>query len=181
MVLERDKGDRDTRVAAEPELEGDVERLRRRAGTRKTRLRDFRGRARGIKRNTATRLEERKVVRVANERVKSSDRTGLRRELRPDLHPVTVLAIDALTTDFNLNLLHEAVTDVVHPAERRRRIRRAAARRVARNLGENDLNVRLVHEVRVTVDYRCDALVEVRLSVECNFNGFYGEVRVALV
>jgi hypothetical protein len=56
-------------------------------------------------------------VRLADDGIQRGNVTRLRRELGPDLHPVTVLAINALTTDFNLNLLDEAVTNVVEPAE----------------------------------------------------------------
>jgi len=65
------------------------------------------------------------------------------------------------------------VADVVEPAEA------LGTRQV--NLGEYNLDVRLVHQVGVTVDDGRYALVEVRLAVEGNLNGLYGEVRVALV
>jgi len=177
VVLERNERDGNTRVAAEPELEGDVERLRRRARTRQAGLRRLRRRARRIERKTRLALEEDKVVRVTDDRVEGRNRASLRRELRPDLHPVTVLAVNALATNLNLNLLDEAVTDVVHPAESLHVDVRAAER----NLGENNLNVRLVHQVRVTVDDRRDALVEVRLTVERHLNRLHRKVRVALL
>jgi len=58
-------------------------------------------------------------VGVSDYSVQRSYRTSLRGELGPDLHPVAVLTIDALATDFNLHLLDEAVADVVEPAETR--------------------------------------------------------------
>jgi len=112
-------------------------------------------------------------VRVAQHGVEYGDVTGIRRQLRPDLHPVAVLAVNALTTDLQLDLVDQAVADVVEPAEA------LGARQV--NLGEYYLDVRLVHQVGVTVDDSRYALVEVRLAVEGNLNGLHGEVRVALV
>jgi len=177
VVLERDERDGNTRVAAEPELERDVERLRRRTRTRQARLRRLRRGARRIERETVGALEEDEVVRVADDRVERRNRASLRRELRPDLHPVTVLAVNALSADLNLNLLDEAVTDVVDPAERVN----VDATVSELDLRENNLDVRLVHEVSVTVDDRRDTLVEVGLAVERNLDGLHSEVCVALV
>jgi len=113
-------------------------------------------------------------VRVANDRVEHLDVTRIRRELRPDLHPVTILAVNALTTDLKLDLLDEAVTNVAEPAET------CTARR-KRYLGENDLDIRLVHEIGVTVNYSRYTLVKVSLAVKRHLNGLDSEVRVALV
>ena len=173
VVLERNERDGYTRVAAEPELERNVERLGRRALARDARDRRLRRRARCIKRNARTTLHEDKVVRVTNDRVKHLDVTGIRRELRPDLHPVTILAINALTTDLKLNLLDEAVTNIAEPAETR------TARKL--NLGQHNLDIRLVHEIGVTVNDGRNTLVKVGLTVERYLNGLNREVRVALV
>ena len=182
VVLEGDEGDRKTRVTAEPELEGDVEGLGRGARARNAGDGGLRGRASGIKSKTAAALEEDEVVGVADEGVKGLDGTGLSRELSPDLHPVTILTIDALAADFNLNLLDEAVADVVEPAETRSRTSEAADTAAANgHLREDNLNVGLVHKIGVTVDDSRDTLVKVSLTVEGNLNGLHGEVGVALV
>ena len=115
---------------------------------------------------------------VADHVLKSSDGTRILGELGPDLHPVTVLAINALTTDLKLNHLDEPVADVVEPAEA------AEVGRPGRgevHSGENHLHVGAVHQVRIAVDDGSHALVEVRLAVEGYLNRLYGEVRVALV
>ena len=173
VVLEGNERDSNTRIAAEPELERDVERLRRRTVAANTRRGRLARRARGIKGNTRRILDKGKVRRVTDHRVERTDRTRLRGELRPDLHPVTILAIDTLATDLNLNLLDEAVTNVVNPAEGRTRL--------AVNLRENDLDVRLVHKIGVTVDDSRNTTIEISLAVERHLNRLDGEVRVALV
>ena len=38
-------------------------------------------------------------------------------QLRPDLEPVTGLAVDTLSTDLNLHLADQVVTHIVHPTE----------------------------------------------------------------
>jgi hypothetical protein len=43
------------------------------------------------------------------------------------------------------------------------------------------LNVRAIHQVRITVDDCSHALVEVSLAVEGDLNGLHGEVSVTLV
>jgi len=91
------------------------------------------------------------------------------------LHPVAILAVDALATNFNLNLVDKTVTNIAHPAET------VSGRITKTNLGENNLNIRLVHKVSVTVDHSRYTLVEVSLTVERHLNGLHGEVRVALV
>ena len=123
-------------------------------------------------------------MRVADDGVQRLHRARIGRELGPDLHPVTILAVNALTANLHLNLLDEAVTDVVEPAESR--VGRVGAERTSAahrqvNLGEHNLNVRLVHQIRVTVDDGSHALVKVGLTVEGDFNGLHREVRMALV
>jgi hypothetical protein len=113
---------------------------------------------------------------VTDDRIKSTNGTGICGKLGPDLHPVTILTINTLTTNFNLNLLDESVANVVEPAEALR-----SASSTAGYLRENNLNVCLVHEICVTVDDCSHTLVEICLTVERHFNRLYREVGVTLV
>jgi len=67
------------------------------------------------------------------------------------------------------------VTNVVHPAE----TRSGSCRYV--HLGQNNLEVSLVHQISVTVNYGSDTLVEISLAVKGNLDGLHCKVRVALV
>ena len=177
VVLERDERDRQTRVAAEPELQRDVKRLGGRAGTGRARVRQLGAGARRVERVTLAVLHEHQVVRVANHVIETADRARVLGQLRPDLHPVAILTVDALTANLELHHLDQAVTDVVQPTET------LDARVVARaevNRRQNHLHVRAVHQVGIAVDDRRHTLVEVRLSVERNLNGLHREVGVAL-
>jgi len=175
VVLQGDERDRQAGVAAVPELERDVQRLEGRAGTGQARVRGLRGGARGVQGDTRAVLEEDEVGAVAHHVVERHLGAQRLRELGPDLHPVTVLAIDARTTDLDLHLLDEAVTDVVEPAE-------AGVDVGAKgDLGQRHLDVRAVHQVGVTGDDGRDAAAEVGLAVERHLNRLHGEVRVALV
>jgi len=65
VVLERNERDRHTRVAAEPELEGDVQRLGGRARAGDARDRRLGRRARRIQGQARRALHQHEVVRVA--------------------------------------------------------------------------------------------------------------------
>ena len=177
VVLESNQRDRQTRVAAEPELERDVERLRRGARTRGARVRQLRARARRIQLVALAVLHQHQVVGVADHVVEGLDRARVLRQLGPDLHPVTILAVNTLTANLELDRLDEAVTDVVEPAEavQRGRDRDQVDRR------QHNLDIRAVHQVGVTVDDGRHALVEVGLSVERHLDGLHGEVGMTLV
>jgi len=177
VVLERDERDRQARVTAEPKLQRDVERTRRRARAGGARVRQLRASARGVQLVALGVLHQHQVVGVADHVVQRLDRARILGELSPDLHPVAILTVNALAADLELNRLDETVADEVEPAEAAhgRRVRDQVHRR------QNHLDVRAVHQISVTVDDRRNTLVEVRLAVEGHLNGLHSEVRVALV
>ncbi len=177
VVLEGDQGDREAGVAAEPELEGDVEGLGGGSRAGRARVGELSTRARSIKSIALGVLGEDEVVGVADHVIEGGDGTRILSELGPDLHPVTVLAINALTADLELHNLDEPVADVVEPAEAGEAGRRGGEI----HGGENNLHVGAVHQVRIAVDDGSHALVEVSLSVEGDLNGLHGEVGVPLV
>ena len=177
VVLEGDEGDREARVAAEPELEGDVEGLGRGARAGRAGVGELRAGAGGIELVALAVLHEDEVVGVADDVIESGNGTRILGELGPDLHPVTILAVDALATNLELNHLDEAVADVVEPAEA---VQVGGAGHEVDG-GEDNLDVGAVHQVRIAVDDGSDTLVEVGLAVEGDLDGLHGEVGVALV
>jgi len=117
VVLERNERDRKTRVATEPELERNVESSRWGACTGSARVGELRTSARGIQSITPPVLHEDEIVGVTDhvvERLSCADILG---QLGPDLHPVAILSVNALTANLELNRLDETVTDVVEPSE----------------------------------------------------------------
>ena len=177
VVLEGDQRERKTRVAAEPELERDVESVLRRA------LADLVGcvrLARGavIIAILATLGDEVGELRyVANHLGIASLLARLLGKLVPDVEPLSVVLVDALTTDLELDLLDEVVTDPVEPAELRTR----AVGCGERCLGESRLEVHAVDQVTVALNRACDRLAKARGSVERVLDGLHGEVSVAAV
>ena len=177
VVLERNERQRQTRVAVEPELERDVQRVLRRA------VADLLGgvglaRAAGVV-AALTALDEqvRQGRHVANHLGVARLETRLLRELVPDLEPVTVVLVDLLTADLDVDVVDQVVANPVEPAELRTR----AVRRLERDLGERALEVDAVDQIAVAADRALHLLAEVRRAVERLLNRLHGEVRVAAV
>jgi len=174
VVLEGDQRDGQAGVAAVPELQGDVQRLERGAGTGQARVGGLRRGTRGVQGDTSGILQQHQVGGVAYhvvERHLGAEGLG---QLRPDLHPVAVLAVNTGAADLDLDLLDQAVADVVQPAE-------AGVRDRQVDLGQRNLDVRAVHQISVAANDSRDTAAEVSLAVEGHLNRLHGEVGVTLV
>ena len=177
VVLEGDQGERKARVAAEPELEGDVERVGRRAVHLLVRRVGLATRALIVAGLTTLDEEVRQDGHIANHLGVAGLLARLLRELIPDVHPVTVVLVDALATDLNLDGLDKVVANPVEPAELGTR----AIRGLERHRGERGLEVHAVDQITVALDRARHALAEARGAVERVLDGLHGEVRVAAV
>jgi hypothetical protein len=98
-------------------------------------------------------------------------------KLIPDVHPVTVLTVDALSTNLNLNLGNKLLTDEVQPAG----IYTSGGVHGLVNLRKSDLKIGAVGKVTVSADCAGYATAEVSLTRECLLNGLHCEVCVASV
>jgi hypothetical protein len=177
VVLEGDQRKSKTRVAAEPELEGDVESVLRGA------LADLVG-AVGLTSNAviiailATLGDQvGELGNVTNHLGVTSLLARLLGELIPDVEPLTIMLIDTLTADLELNLLDEVVTRPVQPTELGTR----AIRSGDGHLREGSLEVHAVDQVTVTLDSAGNSLAKARGTVEGVLDGLHGEVSVATV
>jgi len=177
VVLQGNQRQRQTRVAAEPELERDVQGVHR--GARGDDL----GRQRlatvavVVARRAALVQEVRELGDVADHLRIAGLLARLLGKLVPDVHPVTVLLVNALTTNLNLNVLDEVVADPVEPTELRAR----AVRRLQGDLRQGGLQVHAVNQITVALDRAGDLLAEVRGAVERVLNRLHGEVGVTTV
>ena len=180
VVLEGNQGEGKSRVPAEPELEGHVERGLRKGVAGSANLG---GRARGSAgaRNTGEgRVRDvGELGGVSNHLEVSTLLLGGERDLVPDVHPVSVLAINALSADLNLNLGDELLADEVHPAGINGSGSTGSHRLV--DLGEGDLEVGAVSKISVAGDRARHAASEVSLSGEGLLDGLHREVGVAPV
>jgi hypothetical protein len=85
------------------------------------------------------------------------------------MHPVTILAIDALTTDFNFNLRNELFTGKVEPTGINTRTGGVVLHALI-DFGESDLKVSAVCKIAVAADSASDTTTEICLSVESLFD-----------
>ena len=162
VVLESDERESKARVAIEPELEGDIERVLRGAHERLV------GRV-GLAAGTVVvavlaTLDEKicELGDIANHLGIAGLLARLLRELIPDLEPVTIVLIDTLATDLELDVLDKIVADPVEPAELGTR----AVRREELNLGERGLEVDAVDQVAVALDRACNLAAEAGRAVK---------------
>jgi hypothetical protein len=95
------------------------------------------------------------------------------------VHPVAVLAVNALATDLNLNLRHELLTGEVKPTGINTVL--SGGLHLLVDLGESDLQVSAVRQITVAGNGASDTATEVSLAVESLLNGLHGKVGVALV
>jgi hypothetical protein len=95
------------------------------------------------------------------------------------VHPITVLAINALATDLNLNLGDDLLAGEVQPTGIDAVLRRGLHLLV--DLGESDLQVGAVSQITVAGNGASDTATKISLAVEGLLNGLHGKVGVALV
>ena len=117
VVLKGNQGESQTRVAAEPELQRDVQSVHRGAAGN-----DFGGEgltaiAIIVAAGAALVQQVGEFRDVADHLGITSLFTSLLGEFVPDVEPVTILLVNALTTNFDFNVIDEVVTDPVEPTE----------------------------------------------------------------
>ena len=160
VVLESDEGQGKTRVAVEPEAEGDVQHLRT------TVARDQRGPG-------TTRRATEQLVRLA-------DLVHRGRQALPQIPPLAVVTVNDLSTNLHLNLLEQEVAEAAHTA--RGPVDVLAGTRHSRpRVGQRHLEIRAVDKVSVAVHDGHHALAILGRAREVDTHGLHGEIGVTLV
>jgi hypothetical protein len=114
VVLESDQRKGKAGVAAEPEKKGNVESGLREGVTGGTDLVGATGGGTGASNGGECGISDvGKLGGVTNQLEVATLVLGGHRELVPDVHPVTILAVNALATDLNLNLGDKLLTDEI--------------------------------------------------------------------
>ena len=177
VVLQGNQRESQARVAAEPELQRDVQSVRRGA---------VQGLVGGVGLTasavivTALATLNQQVGQgrhVANHLGITGLLSSLLGELIPDVQPVSVVLVNALATDFELNTLNQVVSNPVQPAELSTR----AVSSLENNRGKGGLQVHAVDQVTITLDRARNTLAEARRAVERVLNGLHGKVGVTPV
>ncbi len=117
VVLESDQRESQTRVAAEPELERDVESVFRSAAEEFTRGVRFTASAIIVAIFTTLYDQVGQLRNITNHLGITGLFTRFLGEFVPDVEPVTIVLIDTLTTDLEFNIVDQVVTYPVEPTE----------------------------------------------------------------
>ena len=179
VVLKGNEGKGKTGVAAVPELEGDIEGGLRKSIAGSAHLAGGGGLARTVN------IVERRVSNVSqlggvsNHGKVAGALVNREGQLVPDVHPITVLAINALATDLDLDLRDDLLTGEVKPTGLHTVL--VGALHVLVDLGESNLKVSAVSQITVAGDSAGHTATEIGLAVESLLNGLHGKVGVTLV
>ena len=180
VVLESNEGKGKAGVAVEPELEGHVEGGLRESLAGGAHLGGATGgSARARDSGEGGVADVGKGGGVADHLEVTTLLLGRERKLVPDVEPITVLAVNALATNLNLNLGDDLLTDEVEPTSPDTLA--TSGVHVLVDLGEHELEVRAVAKITVAADRAGNAATEVGLARESLLNRLHGEVGVAAV
>ena len=120
---------------------------------------------------------------VANHLAVAALLLGRHGKLVPDVHPVTILAIDALATNLNLDLGNHLLAGEIQPAGIDTVVCGAVSGGVELlvNLRKSNLEIRAVGKIAVSGDRASHTAAEIGLAVESLFNRLHGKVSMAAV
>ena len=179
VVLESNEGESKPGVLAEPELERNVEGGLGEGVTRSANLAGSVGLARTVHRRERGIGKVGELGGVADHGPVTLLLGSVDGELVPDVHPVAVVAINALAANLYLNLGDELLTGEVKPPSIDTLVGRAG--KLLANLGKGYLKNGGVGKISVTGDGAGDTPSEISLAIEGLLNGLHGEVGVAPV
>jgi len=178
VVLEGNQRQSQTGVSAEPEEEGDVEGGLRESFAGSANLAGAGGGStRAVDVGEGRVSDVGKLSGVANHLVITSLLLSRHCELIPDVHPVTILAVNSLASNLNLDLSNELLTGVIQPTG----IDTVSGVHGLVNLGESNLDIGAVSQISVSGDGAGHTATKVSLTVEGLLDGLHGEVGVASV
>ena len=182
VVLQSNKRQSQTRVGAKPKLEGHVEGGLRKSIAGSAHLAGSQRVARSIHLGERGVCDKGELSGVSNHLEVSALLLGGHCQLVPDMHPVTILTIDTLSSNFHLNLGDQLLTREVQPAgvdTTTQGGRRDTHKLV--NLGESNLQVGAVSQITIAADGALHAATEVSLTIEGLLNALNSKVGVSAV
>jgi hypothetical protein len=176
VVLKGDQRERKSRVTAEPELKWDIEGGLRKSVSGSANLRRSSGSStRSVDVGEGRFGDVGELGGVSNHLVVTTLLFGRKGHLVPDVHPVTILAVNSLTSNLDLDLGDELLSNIIQPAGI------DVSSHLLVNLRESNLKVGPVSKVSVSGDSACNTATEVGLTRESLFDRFHGEIGMASV
>jgi hypothetical protein len=179
VILESDEGKSKTGVAAIPELKGDIQSSLGESIAGGANLTRSVSLARTIDRIERGIGDEGKLSGVADHSIVTSLLVNRKSQVVPDVHPVTILAINTLTTDLNLNLRNQLLTGEIEPTGINTVLRSALHRLV--DLGESNLKVSAVSQITITRDGAGHTATKIGLTVKSLLDRLHRKVSVTFV
>ena len=179
VVLKSDEGKGKTGVTAVPELKGHIEGSLGEsiAGSANlTRGVSLAGTIDGVERGIS---DEGQLGGVADHSIVTGLLVNGKSKIVPDVHPVTILAINALTTDLDLNLRNQLLTGEIEPTGINTVLGSALHGLV--NLGESNLKVSAVSQITITRNGAGYTTTEIGLTVKSLLDRLHCEVSVTFV
>ena len=181
VVLESNEGEGKAGGAAKPELKGDVQGGLRESIAGSTNLTGPTGsgaRTRDVGEGGVGDVG--KLGGVTNHLEVSA--LLLRREghLVPDVHPVTVLTVDSLATNFNLNDGNQLLTNKVEPSSIDSRTSSSVLQGLV-DLRKSHLKVGAVSKITISADGAGHSAAEIGLAREGLLNALHGVVSMSAV
>ena len=184
VVLESNQRKSKTGVGAKPELERHVKGGLGKGVTGSAHLTGSSGITRPINISERGIGDEGELSGVSNHLEITALLFGGHGKLIPDVHPVTILTVNALTTDFNLHLSDKLFAGEIQPTGIDTVLSGADRRSVSHklvDLGKSDLEVGAVSKITVSADNAGHTAPKIGLSVESLFDRFDSKVCVASV
>jgi hypothetical protein len=184
VVLKGNEGKGKSRVGAVPELKRHVKSGLRKGIAGSAHLAGSLGVARSIDISEGRISDKCKLGGVSDHLEVSSLLLGSHGELVPDVHPVTILAVNALTSNLHLDLGNELLSRVIQPTSIHSSgasSRESSSSHKLVDLGKSHLKVGAVSEITIAADGALHTTTEIGLSVESLLDGFNSKVGVASV
>jgi hypothetical protein len=184
VVLKSNQGEGKTRVGAKPELKRNIESGLRKGIAGGTHLTGSLGVARTINISEGGVGDEGKLSGVTNHLEVSTLLLSSHGKLVPDVHPITILAVNALATNLNLNLSDELFSGEIQPTGINTSIIASGVSANTHqlvNLRKSHLKISAVGKITITADRALDTTTEIGLSVESLLNRFNSKVGVTSV
>ena len=177
VVLEGDQRQSQTRVAAEPELQRDVEGV---LGGTGQQVAGHVGLTAGtvvVARLTSLDDQVGQLGHVTHHLGVAGLLARLLGQLIPDVQPVTVVLVDTLSANLELHPVNQVVPHPVQPAERGTR----AVSGLEGHGGQGGLNIHAVDQVTIALNGAGHLVAETGVAVPGVLNGLHGEVSMTTV
>ena len=179
VVLKGNQRKSKTGVGAVPELEGHVKGGLRKGLAGSTDLAGTVGITRTIDISEIGVGDKGKLGGVTNHLEVTLLLVGSHGELVPDVHPVTILTVNALTSNLDLNLRDELLSGEIQPTSKHGAGTGSA--HVLVNLGESNLKVGAVCKITVAANSTGHTATKISLTVKGLLDGFNSKVGIPAV